>query len=1436
MKQILLFCFLLMIFFPALATHQMGVDISYQCIGPCTYRIYHKSYYDCAGAAMATLLPPVNANAPTAAWANLTGAFNIVSPAGCVPPAPVSGWVMGGYSEVTPLCPDALNPPPGTPHPTHCDPTNPTATINGVAELIYFRDYNFCNLPAACDSFLIQWGSCCRNSVINSGAADEGIYSGSTVIKPTLSPCNSSPQFLNKPVPYVCAGEPFTFNQGAYDPDGDSLSYHLGDCMNTAGVPVTYNIGYSPAQPIGPSWAVSINAFTGDITMTPNTAGNQVIGVMCIVVKEWRNGVQIGQVTRDMQITVIPGCNSSNPLTSGVQNVALGVDQVPANALSYSEVRTCAGIETCFDIPVISQDPGLDYQIYWNQGIPGATFSDASNPAVLDTITGATPVARFCWTPPVGTDGAFFFVVSVRDDACPIPGFNQFTIVVYVEDVLEASSASAVPVDCNEIALSALPSTTIPSPYAHIFTNYQWSGNGNLNVNPNGSDSSFVHLYPSPGNYFYNLTIQDTFGCKVTVGGIANLSTGVVANAGPDVTICSNYSFNLGTPALPGLSYLWTPATNLSSSTAAQPVFSLPNGTSSPSTTSYTLTVTDGICTTFDYVDVTVTPSLQANVLPAAPVICVGQSVSLQTITNTGAGTSYLWSTGETTATISVSPSVTTTYSVVAFHNGCASDQQFVTVQVQHGPQAQITGDLFVCPGEATTLTAFGGTSYLWSAGGWANPSISLPNIVADSTLTVVAFDNQGCPGNPASATISVYPKPMPDFTAGQVCTGEETHFTDVSQIAGGSIAGWSWQFGDGTTSSQSNPLHSYSAAGTYPVKLVVSSGFGCKDSVSQNITVLPVPQTDFGFTSVCEGLPNNFTASVSIGSGGSIAALNWNFGDGSPEVQGSAPSHTFPQYGYYPVTLTAVSGDGCSSDFTQTVFVNPNPIADFRVESACQDSVVFASNSSVVAGSLDYIQTFQWSFGDPSSGNNNQSDWSSPWHVYQTSGNYTISLSVTTGKGCTDQIVREVTIYAEPVADFRYEDNCANQNTRFTDISLTDPATPVVEWHWDMGYGWTSEGRFPQFNFTTPGPGTYPVMLAIRTAENCVDTVVKNIIINPVPFVDFDATRECLNDTTHFTNQTTLASGAVTTYNFDFGDGRNSCHPQPPPRFTLPGNYTVTLSAVSDSGCTAQRIREVIVYPLPEFERIEADTACFSDRATLRIVSTPGTEIEWFNNIHDLQPFHTGNSFTTPPLPYENTYYIQARSSYGCINERIPITAAVYPEQELAVLASEEKVHLPLAITDFSTASSIGIVSWNWDFGDGTTSDQPEPSHTYQYPGKYEVRVTTEDINGCIRIESMVVEVLKLVGVYMPDAFTPNHDGINDTYRAGHYNLAMFNIRIFNRWGQLVFASDNPDFEWDGRNLSGAPVTEGVYVYEIKARDFDGQEIEESRTITVIR
>lgn len=1412
-KFILALMALLFLGFDASATHFMGIDISYQCLSGCTYRIVHKSYYDCNGAA--TPNPP---NTPGFPAINFIG-----NPGGCNSiPLATGGWTLIHYIEITPICAGGV---------TKC--TNSSAVINGVREAIYRRDYDLCSGGSVpCTSFNITWGSCCRNGVITSGAANQGIYSGNTRIDLTISPCNSSPTFLAPPVPYICAGQPFTFNQGAFDPDGDSLAYVLGPCAGSAAANVNYAAGYSPAQPLGPTWNVTMNPFTGDITMLPNPTGAMVVGVMCIVVQEWRNGVLIGSVVRDMQITVIGGCTSTNPVTGGVQNLRIG--GVPADPVSPTEVLTCANTPMCFDIPVISQDTALDYTIAWNQQLAsqGATFTD-TNLVIMNTVPGKEPVGRFCWTPT--QIGTYSFVVTTKDDACPVPGLNQYTILIYVRNVLSQSSATAVPImNCNAVQLTALPKTQISSPYNHIYT-YNWSGNGNLQpgFNANLQDSTFTHSYPAPSNYFYDLFLQDTFGCRHNFRNFLTLNQGVVADAGPDLTICSGFQFQLGAPHIPGQFYSWTPGTGLNSTSIADPFFSLANFTpGQKDTVDFTLFVTDSICSTEDYVRVIVNPSLQVSITPTNPVICRGGNV---TLTASG-GSTYLWSNGAITPTVTVSYTAATTLSVVGFSNGCTSLPEFVRVNIDPGPVGQIAGTFKVCSGESSLLVASGGSSYAWSTTPNNTPTVVISNITKDTTVYMIPTQN-GCLGDTVFATLGTYDTPVPDFGTSPVCEGLASEFFDASTVASGQIVSWTWDFGDGGTATSRNPVHSYTSPGVYPVTLTVVTDNGCEATLTRNVTVEPVPNADFDFTNVCEGFSNVFTDKSSISGGGAIVNYAWKFGDGTSSF-GTQTSHQYGNSGYFNTTLIVTSAGGCIDSFTQTVFVHPNPNAQFDVINACQDSVVFSFNGSSVGGGLDEIVDYTWDFGDPGSGGLNTSSLKNPVHIYAGAGTKTITLTVATGNGCASTTTRDVTVFQEPFANFTTSPVCENRAVQFFDASTTDPLTPLVAWDWNFGNGLTSNAFNPSTLYRDQGPGRYPITLKVTSSENCTNTQVKYITVSPAPVTAFWSTPVCINDTTKFIDESTVPFTNIVQWDWDFGGAGQGPNGLPNPHFVYdnPGTYVARLTATTDSGCYTTASRTITIWDAAPLAELVEDTVCFSNPAYLIAGAASNVNVKWYETIDATRPFHEGYTYVTPPLTSGVTYYVTTTTEHECVSERFPITGYVAQDENILISPSRTLVELPVGNVEFALATTIDILAWDWDFGDGNRSDLEQPVHEFEFPGKYEVTVTATDRNGCVHSATTLIEVKKVVNSFIPSAFSPNGDGYNDVFEIGPYNLREFTFKVFSRWGQKVFETTQPDFKWNGKDTKSIDVPEGVYVYVVKYLDVDGKFVESTGTITLLR
>ena len=250
----------------------------------------------------------------------------------------------------------------------------------------------------------------------------------------------------------------------------------------------------------------------------------------------------------------------------------------------------------------------------------------------------------------------------------------------------------------------------------------------------------------------------------------------------------------------------------------------------------------------------------------------------------------------------------------------------------------------------------------------------------------------------------------------------------------------------------------------------------------------------------------------------------------------------------------------------------------------------------------------------------------------------------------------------------------------------------------------------------------------------------------------------------------------------------------------------------------------------------VQEDTVCFSNPAFL--LALPGrsnVRVEWFSDLTGTTPFHSDYSYVTPPLAYAQTYYVEAISGNVCRSTRVPVSAFVFGERVGEIIASASVVEMPNALVNFYVAGTFNPRSIRWSFGDGTIGEGPEAAHEYLLPGIYEVKALIQDGSGCEATLSQLVEVKKVVSMFVPSAFSPNGDGVNDEFYVGHRLVGNFHIEIFNRWGQLVYESSDPDFRWDGRGVSGQHVREGVYVYRIRAQDLNGMREDRSGTITVL-
>ena len=465
------------------ATHAMGGDITYDCIGPDQYKVTLSFYRDCNGVAA-----PTNCN---------NGLSFDVSSSQCG--ASFSAcFSLDSVDIITPICVTALD---------ACLDNNGQY---GVERYRYSAIINLAAWSGCGTDWNIEWELCCRNNAITSlqNPGNQRLYLNATLDN-TLGVCNNSPDFLNDPAVFSCVGQSVAYNHGVSDVEGDSLVFSLAPARGTNGNVLNYANGYSFLQPVitsGGGNSVQIDPQTGTITFVPSI---QQFAVVTVLVREFRNGVQIGTYTRDVQFAIV-ACNNNFPSASGV------------NGTGQFTYNVCAGTPFCFDVTSADADATDFVTMSWNQGIAGATFTTNGLPR---------PTGTFCWTP--NQVGNFLFSVTVEDDACVLSGSNTYGYVINVTPPLTPSNAGPDQSVCGTSATlaAALPFGQVQGTWTVV------SGSGTF-TNP-GSPTSQVTGLAQGANVFAWTVDYLTCGTtsdQVTV--TAFNPAQAPSNAGPDQQLC----------------------------------------------------------------------------------------------------------------------------------------------------------------------------------------------------------------------------------------------------------------------------------------------------------------------------------------------------------------------------------------------------------------------------------------------------------------------------------------------------------------------------------------------------------------------------------------------------------------------------------------------------------------------------------------------------------------------------------------------------------------------------------------------------------------------------------------------------------------------------------------------------------------------------------
>jgi len=559
------------------------------------------------------------------------------------------------------------------------------------------------------------------------------------------------------------------------------------------------------------------------------------------------------------------------------------------------------------------------------------------------------------------------------------------------------------------------------------------------------------------------------------------------------------------------------------------------------------------------------------------------------------------------------------------------------------------------------------------------------------------------------------------DYTATRVCYGDTTYFTDLSTAPGGTIISHLWNFGDATTSIQTNPKHKYSKPGVYNVKLTVTGSLGCTDDTLMQVIVDSLPFVNFSYAGKCY-LDTTVFTNLSLPNSDSVLSYQWIFGDGNTSTLQS-PTHIYTNPGIYNVILTVFNSRGCKKDTTIQLKINSLPIASFYTDTVCIGYQRLFTNNSIAQGGT--ITNYVWSFGD-----NTTSTLQNPAHLYSGTGTYAVNLSIKDINGCKDDTTKNIYLGPVPDAWFSFDTACFGMPSHFLDSSNTN-GVPIGQWEWNFGNNTSGSGASTNVIYSTLT--NYNVRLIITNVNGCKDTVYRQITLKPLPKPKFTSTPVCLNDSTHFTDLSQGTGASIVQWNWNFGGGNSANIQHPVFSFSNSGNNSVNLEITDNKGCKNDTSIQTVVYPLP-VAAFTFDTACqgISSHFTFQQAASAFAINNWNWNFGD----SIGSSvLQNPDYLYQNSglypVKLNVTDIHGCKNDSI---RNVFIPKHPSAFFSFDTVCKGLATSfhDLSLDSGIVVSNWKWSFGDGATSTLQNPQHTYLQAGIYQVTLKITNYFGC--------------------------------------------------------------------------------------------------------
>ncbi|MEE3163408.1 MAG: PKD domain-containing protein [Bacteroidota bacterium] len=873
---------------------------------------------------------------------------------------------------------------------------------------------------------------------------------------------------------------------------------------------------------------------------------------------------------------------------------------------------------------------------------------------------------------------------------------------------------------------------------------YAW----NFGVNPNFLNTSTGHVsftFSNPGDYTVQSVIQfpgtngacaDTSSIEIAVLPRPEVSMNLSANEGcGEVTVTGDVS------AADSYLYVWSfmPSPSFQVGTQLDPITF-----NSPGNHPISVAVT-GIngCQSTAQQFVTVHPQPEADF--AFDGVCFGETTSFSDESIAGINTNitgWYWQFGDGGVSYESNPShdyaFTGDYNVsltVTTPECTASTSQFVGIN----PNPTVEAQADILSGCSPLEVAFNADASLASTFAWeidgnaynaASVDATLETAIGDAsvhTATITVTSAQGCSATD-DITVEAFPRAIAqiDPAANAGCA---PYTLPIANLSEGAIAYEWYANGNFVTSSAdwTGTLENINnAIESQTVELVAHSVEGCNDTTATTIQVYPEADFTFELPDDTACSPLELTMPIMEG----VNSFTWNFGGGNTSAE-QAPSilleNTNGGLMGTSITFTGVSVFGCIDSHTETVYVRPQPVAEFNSD-ALEGCEPLAANFENTSSDAD---SYVWDFG-----NGITDDGPTASQAFYTDGTiqtYDITLTAYDDLGCTDTDTLTVTVF--PAADFTLD---LGIETACSPLELTLPVIAGVHnVTWDFGDGTTSNEATPDHAWenTTGGLDNYIVSVTGETEHGCAGLAVDLITVKPQPTAAFnaDAVSGCEPLDAVFTS----TSSTGTDLSWNFGDGTSATGSTVNHTFDgIDSNtaFDVTLTATHPMGCADVATASVDVFAAPEYVlNLSTDSVCSPLELTMPEIA--GAQNFTWNfgdgtTSNEATPTHTWFNASTGLMTA--TVTLEAETADGCAGTS-QATVNIKPQPVANFMVANDEGCDPL-VSQFNNYSVLAD-SYDWDFGDGTTGHAEHPTHAFAANGAtttYAVTLTAHDDLGC--------------------------------------------------------------------------------------------------------